>query len=353
MSGVELWACDTVTGDRRWVLDPSDCRWSAGLGALDSLTASVPLSGLSAAEAREVRSVLSPWRTSLALVADGGVVAAGPIVVRDGATVRAVGLGQILDGRLVGDLDITGETLGSIVTALVAHGMDRAGGSLPIILPARVPGSAERHYLAADLGTVWQRVGQVSEVIGGPEVELAPRVRADGLGIDWLLRVGPPLLRQPGADWRVDAGGPGGTASALSVSVDGSGQAHRAVALGSIPEGAEDPVSGTSYVAPPSDFPLLERAITREGVVVQATIQAHADAERERRSAPWSVWSLGVVPDETFPLGRVRPGDWLTVQVDESSREVEPGAYRARVAGMSGGLSGEVSVSLVPTLGAR
>ncbi|GAA1970131.1 hypothetical protein [Amycolatopsis minnesotensis] len=97
-------------------------------------------------------------------------------------------------GRLLDDLE---DDRFSVVIAkrLVEIPTQRYGGALPIVLPDDISGDAERHYKGYDLGSIGERLRELSEVIDGPEIEFRPEwADATHSAIQWRMRIGNPNL---------------------------------------------------------------------------------------------------------------------------------------------------------------
>lgn len=321
---------------------------------------------------KDIKGATEPTRTFLAILADDRVIEAGPIWSRtetdDGALeIKALGLRSLWDHRLVLNpltnmqspgavaasvLSYSGVSLGTVAKRLVQEAQAHTGGTLPVVLPADEAGTAERTYPGYELASVGQRLSELSEVEGGPEIDFVPRLTGDRTGIEWVMRVGTtaqPQLVQAGLDWMVDTSVVRGSLGGLSVTEDASNVANRAFAKGS----GTDTATLISRAAVDSTqldagYPLLESAGSYSSVLEQGTIDAHAAGDLAANNRPWQTWKLKVPVDSR--VGAARPGDWWSIRVGEGRVLVEPGMYRSRMASMSGSLDSDfVDVSLVPT----
>lgn len=352
-------------------LPAPEATWSTVLNDAGDLDATI---GLRAGGRGFDLGHLDPARCYLAAVTEGGdVMEAGPIWKHDfdDATgklkVGAAGLWSLFDHRKVVRVLLPGEkaqttvlswagtSLGTIAKRLVAEAMEHVGGSLPLVLPADVAGSAERVYPGYELGWTGERLRQLAEVEGGPDIAFQPRLTTDQLGVEWVMRHGTParpLLSQTGADWQWDRGVAAGPLQNLSVSRDATKLALRTWAIGSGME--QDLILGTAQdlALAEAGYPLLEADTSQTEVLQQPTIDAHASALLSTSRRPWQTWTL-TTRDDVPVLGQYRPGDWATVHVPASHEYLAEGVYRTRILSVAGALDRKVSVALAPTMEAR
>jgi hypothetical protein len=384
---------EVTTGRRLMALEVLDGSWSTGAGTDDTVQATIPLASAyyrrlrsigdefteefedvfgiprwvpSDTPLRDVLAVTEPKRAFMALLADDRVVAHGVIESRqwdeDAQTlsVSARGLsGSVLSKRLAipavvpgrvqdASLDFTGLSLGTIVKRHIEESLARPGGSLPIILPADVVGTDERHYPGYELGYLWDRVQQISKVAGGPEVALEPRMMADLMGVELALRTGTPELFQSGQDWWVDMSVPRGTLGGLTVTEDGSAIVNRAWASGTGMASALMVSSATDATASAAGYPLLETVRPYSEISVQEMLDSHAAADVAANARPWVTWKMRIPVDER--LGQYRNGDYWSVRIGQNHPYLDRGVYRARMASHTGQIGGEmVDITLVPT----
>lgn len=347
--------------------------WSTTLNDAGTVDAVVPLRAAEVRSRREqLLGYLEPTRCYLAAVTDDGdVLEAGPIWKHsfDDATgqlkVGAAGLMSYFDHRLLVKVLAPGErvqdtalswsglSLATIAKRLLQAAMSHTGGTLPLVLPADEPGTSVRNYPGYELAVVGERVRQLIEVQGGPDIALQPRLVDGGTRLEWVMRTGTmadPLLHQAGDDWAWDRGAARGSLTKLSVDVDATGVAHRTWAIGSGMESAL--MLGTAYDPTPLDagYPLLETTGSFTTVLEQPTLDAHAAALADTARRPWQTWSLAVRADASPRLGTYRPGDWARVHVPASHEYLREGRYRSRVLSLSGDLTDSVGIKLAPTM---
>ena len=356
-------------------------QWATVLNRAGTVEATVPLRAIPAATLPVVLLATEPVRCFLAAVTETGhVLEAGPIWAHglDDTTghlrLGASGLWSLLNARRVieappwpngrvqeSSLTWSSLSLGTIAKRLIAESETHTGGGLPIVLPTDEAGSHARTYYGYESATVGERLKQLAEVDGGPDLALQPRLTTDGLSIEWVLRTGTvadPLLHQIGADWQWDRGAAQSAVRLLSVRVDASSVASRVWVYGGGSEEAQLVGYDDDTTLTDAGYPLTETDAARSNVSVQGTLDAYATALLGSSSRPWSTWDLevsdgGDVTDGVPTLGAYRPGDWCQVSIPLGHEYLRPGAYRSRILEVSGGLDRKVRLKLAPTLEGR
>ena len=328
----------------------------------------------------EFLAALDPGRCFLAVLEGDTVLEAGPIWAHawDDAkgmlTLKAAGLRSLFDHRVVMGVVASGTaaaawsetysglSLATIAKRLIELAMSHTGGELPIVLPDDETAAADadhtRTYYGYDLGRLGDRLDALMGVIDGPDIALVPRLTADRMGVEWVMRAGTeaqPLLSQAGADHVFDSRVPRGGVGGISVSREASGLASRAWVSG---EGMErSRVIEFAADAAPLDngFPLLESVGSHSTVKERSTLQAWASSDLRSSLRPWMSWKFTAQANHpgTPKLGTVRPGDWCKVWIPAGhnylSLLLPEGFHRARVIQVSGDLSETVNMTLAPT----
>lgn len=348
--------------------------WSAVHRDIGQMKISVPLASPVLQQNPGLLSFLEPGRCFIGFRVQetGQVLNAGPIWSHtwDGSTqvlgITALGIGSIFERRRLVPVLGRGEkvqnsilsfrdlSLGTIAKRLVELSLSHPGGDLPLILPDDVRGSEERTYKGSELGKIWERIGQLTDVTGGPDIAFIPRM-ASSTKLEWVMQVGSPLLVQTGADWQWDLASGSSSVLSMDVSRDATKLASRGWAIGSGQGG--DAVIGVAEdvsLVQASDFPLLEASTSQTSVSVQATIDSYARALVASSSRPWQTWKLTVSASGSPAVGDFRPGDWCQILIPEDHPYLRPGPYRTRILSISGQLGSEgINVEIAPTLEAR
>lgn len=245
-----------------------------------------------------IADVATPGKSFLAVAYGDTILQAGPIWVHDydddAQTLRinAGGLWSYFDHRVlipvlasgVNPVDAAADTnlvssLQGIAVYLVQQAQSHTNGSVPVVLPAQISGENVRNYLGSDLGIVGERLSQLTEVEGGPDIAFRPRFTEDRLGVEWVMQVGTPdqpLIASP-IRHKFNVGLPESTVTGLKVKVDGTRLASRAYATG----GRTDDKALISTQADPFltglGWPLLETTDGSHSTVsVRSTLDGYA-----------------------------------------------------------------------------
>lgn len=378
------------TGRRLVSVPVESCSWSVASGAAGSIEATIPLLAADFQRVTQVpaglggvtrwvpngrnrdgiRAAVEPTRMFAAVLVGDRVVEAGPIWTNDydqdagTLSIRASGLASIFDHRLLlsnliawptagavakSKLTYTNLSLGTIAKRLVQATLAHTGGDLPVVLPSDQSGTHSRTYPGYEMATVLQRLDELTQVEDGPEIAFEPRLTADRLGVEWVMRVGTnadPTLHQSGLDWIADTSATRGSVGGVRVSIDASSVTNRAFMKGAGTDEATV-ISRPATRAPLIDagYPLLDsvRTLGGEGGLSQGNVDAHARADLASNDRPWVTWGLRIAVDDR--LGQYRPGDWWQVRVGDGHVYLDPGMYRARLASIRGSF-GESTVDL-------
>ena len=217
-----------------------------------------------------------------------------------------------------------------------------------------------RTYYGYELGSLGDRMDQLMGVIDGPDIALTPRLTADRMGVEWVLRTGTvadPTLHQAGDDHVFDSRAVRGGVSGLSVSRDATGLAQRSWVSG---EGTQESLLMEFADGPAlldAGFPLMESSQARGSVSDRATLTRWARGDLASGARPTMAWVATVRADASPRLGTYRPGDtvrvWVPADHPYLSMLLPEGYHRARILDISGGMGDDVRVTFVPGVEVR
>lgn len=323
--------------------------------------------------ARDWRSLLTPWKHSIAINLHGRWVG-GPILPHDfddkegEVQVTARGLRVAAAHRSVlplaaltrdlilpnGDPDTTldstwtGLDLGTIAKRIGQQMCAWPGWTdIPITWPADRAGTHEKTYLAVDRKKVDDAWTDLSNLQNGPDIRL--RLAADGPDrFRWYFETG--TQEQPrlqGVDvfpWEVGRG------SGIRVHTD----PYR---MGSLAWSQGGRTSDTTIIRKMYDpllvdagFPLLELESDVSSNASDVATHDAGNAETLRTAAkPWEFWSFDVRANEPPYPYEYGPGSLIDVIVTKDTPVrggfIPPGTYRRRIAGLDGGLGNTLTIT--------
>ena len=375
---VSIYAGDLMTGQISIKLPAIDCSWAAEHRAEGNVTAKVKLVGEVLDRYPNIVDQVAPWRCFLAAITDNGtVLQAGPILPHKysdatgdlslsalgvrGIFARRVLMPVLTAGQNPASVEMTwsGLSLGTIAKRMVQLAMSHDGGALPIDLPPDQTGTATRTYYGYELGRISQRLQQIEDVEGGPDLAFEPYLTGDELDtLRWRMRAGTtaaPELTQTGDDHVWDRTTKRTSIVSLDVDLDVDEMGDRAWTTG---QGSEAQLLMSMYQdrsLRSQGYPLLEVDETRSSVSEMSTLNAHTRALLRRSGRPWQLWRMVVRADAAPLLGTYRVGDWVRVYVGPSHPYIasRDGFYRTRIMSISGSFADTVTLMLAPTLDDR
>lgn len=263
------------------------------------------------------------WRSfiGIRMAATGRILEAGPVTgwgfdsTDDTLRVTGAGLLEYFKHRLLVEAKRTADTskalvwdqwsLGTIARNIVQTSMGVTGGGLPIVLPDTVKGTNTRTYWGYEFGVIADRLTQIMEVDGGPDIMFQPRmVPGSATKIQWQMRVGSPLLSQEGDDWIFTMGVPDTPVLSYTVDSDGADMSFRTFAVGS---GQNEDALVAQYanwsMIDGYGYPLLENKVTESSVEEMDTLTGWAKGDVESNRAPWRTWTFTLDPGASPQLG--------------------------------------------------
>lgn len=242
-------------------------RFTGGLNQAGGWSVTVPLNNPEV-DSSWLSGITDPQRFSWAVAQGSYIWQAGPVIAEDyqgGTTTQITGGGIwkfLTDSRVLvnpnravlsrvsgADADVafgngSNSTIGSpippanrfvslhtIAKRIVQTICSAPGGDLPMAYPADIAGTAERTYPGYDLASPGQRLTELSQVIGGPEIEFRPEFvdEVTRQQIQWRMRIGNPRLGNLGYPHVFDLGA---ALVDMTYATDGTGRATRAFERG-------------------------------------------------------------------------------------------------------------------------
>lgn len=377
---------DLRTGRRIQNVSAQSGRWSEELNDAGVVSCVVPLTDPTNA-ALDLYNTAAVGKAFLAAVEGDLILQAGPIWVHDwnedeGELELIAGgmwtyfdhrvLLPVLAGRLptdpttdtrywpvVSDPDADGypwptdtrTSFTTMVKRLVEQAQSWTGGNVPVVLPSEIAGTSERWFRGADLAWVGDRLRQLTEVLGGPDIMFTPRWKVLNSEMEWVLRVGTPtqpMLFSPQRQ-KFRIGNAGSSVSHLRHRVDGT-------EMGSSAYGSGGKGIDLALTAVSTDPTLINAGYSQMDLVEPAhptvseptTLQQYTDELAVAGRTPISVSSFDHQLTERPYLSDYNAGDFADLRVHKSL--YLPVATRSmRLLTRSGTLEGDtVSLQYAP-----
>lgn len=291
---------DLKTGSYLRRIPITKAPWSKELNRWGRMEVTVPETA--AANLPLLRSMAQPWRTLLVLSRGSRLIQYGPITKRpygDRLVLKGEGFGAVFRKRLVLNRALRGMTLdgeilidednpapewkldfrGSyvdIATRLVRE--TREWGTLPVSTPALAGGPMRRVYYGYDFATVEERLLQLTQLEGGPELRFTAIPRAGG--VSFQLQGGDELVNNR---HRWNTGIPGDRCSIGNIDDDGENIVTEQWSLGGRNE----------------DLLLVARE--DDGSVRSAAVNLFPDPRYARPTGIWMPVAVKTTPDTVTP----------------------------------------------------
>lgn len=320
-----------------------------------------------------LRNLATPGKSFLAVVENDVVMEAGPVWTHDydadegRLTLSAAGAWSYFDHRVLVPLlalstpfvvpdpedpaqvipnpawnsSYANMSLGTIAKRLVEQARTHTGGNIPIVLPPDEAGDAVRNYLGADLALIGDRLEELTSVLGGPDIDFAPRYTADRQGIEWVMRIGttaqPQLTSARTHVWDLAVKEP--SVRSLKVKRSAERMVGRAWATGGR---TADVVLTARYENPTltaAGYPLLEAVdSSHSSVSEQRTLDGYAAEAARTGYKPIEFWSFEVDATATPKVGVYQVGDYCRIKIkdDPYLPDNVTDGYLRRIVSMSG-----------------
>lgn len=326
----------------------------------------VPVGGTGMSQ-RDIAQLAMPWRWSLAICYKGTIIQAGP-VAGEGYTgssggytqLSFAGMWKVFQRRVVlpttstwtsgnvtasdANTSLSGLTYGGIAQTLVQTQINR--GTLPITFTGNpATGTRSITYNGYDLNICADMLINLTNVIGGCEIDFAPYWATPGQVIKWQMRVSDTRLGQQGAPWVFDF--PRGALQDADYGSDGSQMTFSEFARGSGSQGSLVVGSYTSTTLTSNGYPLLESVNgDHTSVTDPALLTSYAQAGVTTYQWPNVSPAVYVRVDGKATSGtqtgsptleQISVGDTGTFQF-QNHRRIPDGTYTWRIVEMTQGL---------------
>lgn len=241
----------------------------------------------------------------------------------------------------------TRASLTTIAKELVEQAQSWTNGNVPVILPSDEAGSSERWYKGTDLAFVGDRLREITQVEGGPDIMFTPRWTSDRLGVEWVMRIGTPaspaLASAQNQTFRV--GVAESSVSDFSVRLDGNGLASTGFAAGGKSVSQAIAKVATDTTLTEAGYPALDAVDSGHATTSEpATVQGYADALTTAGRTPAITMAFSHDFTHVPYLEAFNAGDNATVSV-RGDDYLPADSYSMRLLARSGKL-GEQKVQL-------
>ena len=206
---------------RNIAAESGSCRTVLGAAGTISATVRLPMEDPQTGIKLAIFDELAPGRSFLGWEENGVILNAGPIWTdaynfdTKRILFSAAGLRSYWQYRYVlpalDDLDLDDLPAGkdtifveadnlskrTVAKRLIQQAQAWNGGSVPVVFEPDYPGDTARTYRGHELHVVDEKLKQLSEVIGGPDIMFNPRYTDDArTHIEWLMQTGDPQIHQ-------------------------------------------------------------------------------------------------------------------------------------------------------------
>lgn len=251
---MKIYLADLLTGRRIIPLPHTSAEWEMRLNDTDSLTVKVPIYASTddtrvqyiANDARllDLRNTAAIGKTVM-VAEDDGLTVGGVLMRRDYdadmgiLTLVASGMWTYFDHRTILPAKAMGKSLiksdgspdpqydthyknvtwNTVARNLVEQAMNWPHSSVPVVLETAETGKSEANYQAVDLNYVGEVLTNITNYQNGCDIGFFPTRTADGLGYEWHMKTGHPLLGSETHYFSASAMQPG--IASLSATDDG------------------------------------------------------------------------------------------------------------------------------------
>lgn len=330
--------------------------WASQVNADGSWTVKTEIGALGGLSKTDLRGLTDSWRFSVAICWGSGaagdyICQAGPLT-SDQLMSEAPPILQLGGSGLWGLLRATLQLASGWAGVSLASGADttytsslqgiavnilsnaNARNPMPIDIPSAISGTATRTYNGYDFASAGQRLQELTQDAGGPDVLLRPYF-ADSSHIRHTAMVGNPSLAVAGNPVTLDYPGSilsilptrAGTALTTSTYVKGSGSGYAMVWK-----------STADTTLPGAGWPNLEGVdVGLSSLTDPAALQARSDGVQKLNGRPVETWAVTMLQaNADAPFGSYDPGGTAVYNV-QGHCWIPDGAYTQRVLGFASG----------------
>jgi hypothetical protein len=233
---------------------------------------------------------------------------------------------------------LSGWDLGTIMKKVLQQSMALPGGSLPIVFQDDRVGTHEDTIDAASLTSITTLFENYASRENGPDWEFFPRLTADRLGIELLLRTGTetqPRLQSMTVH-QFDYSVPEPSVDDLIADIDGDEMTGRAWITGGRTTGEALVTFANNTSLTDAGYPLLESVDTDHSSASElATLLSHSMERIRVSAAPAESWPFRVRTDVAPFPGEYGVGDRCIVYVRDDDF-MPDGPYTREIASLGG-----------------
>lgn len=372
VNGFEVFTADTKTGLISAFLPVAGLSWGIRLNGPGTVSVKIPTNAKEVAHLN-VASVTERQKQSLGVVYQGKILECGPIVTKKFdpeaglLQVDAEGLWSLLNDRVAlnwkqllagtkiseSSIALTRMTHGSIARELVRSSIqDNPLGSLPIVLPADIPGTRVKTYDGYEAPVLGEALTNLTHAKNGPDIRFRPEFApTDNRYVRWLLEVGTeekPYLSQQGDPFFWDGTVEKSGVIGFAAEETGKNLTTRAYQPGA-GEGrgrrfglAQD--LGMVNVG----YPWTDRVLAGMDVLGEDLLNEYAAQYITVNRGALTSWTVTVSAETAPRLGTYLPGDFARLFIPQDHPIIPGGLAPARIMAIDGDGTDQVKLTFAP-----
>lgn len=250
------------------------------------------------------------------------------------------------------DTSYSNVSYGTMATYLVQQALSWAGANLPIDLPNGWTDSGKTlSVLGSELATVADRLKQLTELSGGPDIVFRPYLDGTNLYVRWAMLTGTPqdpyVYSYDVKTWTV--GVPESTVKTVNILTDGSQLASYGYATGGSASGVSLMYKSNNTTLLTKGYPVFDLVDSAHATATtQAQVQAYADNIALQGVAPYETWNMEVLAYQSPTVDTYNVGDFINVNIVRDDF-IPAGIYNQRIVMISGDAQSKyVKIDCVP-----